>query len=421
MRQGALGTGRHGIRRYHSGVNFSSRERQLLSTLVILLIIVAAFQIVATLWLAVLQVADVVLIFIAAWALSYLLSPLVNRIDERTPLNRALSVVLVYLGIAIVLAGVLALVVPGLVAQLNDLVTRAPEYGDRAAREAAGLQVQLERAGVPVKVTELYGAVPSRLSEAAGAIAHDALGVVSATAAVLFDATLVLIIAFIMLIDGDVIWRRFTGALTPELRSEAELLRQSADRSFGGFIRGSLLLGLVYGVATLALLVAFGVPFAGVLATLSGLAMIIPFFGPIIAEIPVLLVTLLGAPDQFLWVLVLTIVLQQIVLNIIGPRLMSNAIGIHPIFVFLALLLGSRIAGFWGVFLAVPVAGVINTFVRYAYELAKGRRVRTQAASLMDERRAAAAAAAADARDAEAEAREAARVAREAKLTARGK
>src|SRR5439155_892462 len=232
------------------------------------------------------------------------------RIDERTPLNRALSVVLVYLGIAIVLAGVLALVVPGLVAQLNDLVTRAPEYGDRAAREAAGLQVQLERAGVPVKVTELYGAVPSRLSEAAGAIAHDALGVVSATAAVLFDATLVLIIAFIMLIDGDVIWQRFIGALTPELRSEAELLRQSADRSF---------------------------------------------------------------------------------------------------------------AGFWGVFLAVPVAGVINTFVRYAYELAKGRRVRTQAASLMDERRAAAAAAAADARDAEAEAREAARVAREAKLTARGK
>src|SRR5439155_417683 len=273
MRQGAPGTGRHGIRRYHSGVNFSSRERQLLSTLVILLIIVAAFQIVATLWLAVLQVADVVLIFIAAWALSYLLSPLVNRIDERTPLNRALSVVLVYLGIAIVLAGVLALVVPGL----------------------------------------------------------------------------------------------------------------GAHRSFGGFIRGSLLLGLIYGVATLALLVAFGVPFAGVLATLSGLAMIIPFFGPIIAEIPVLLVTLLGAPDQLLWVLVLTLVLQQIVLNIIGPRLMSNAIGIHPIFVFLALLLGSRIAGFWGVFLAVPVAGVINTFVRYAYELAKGRRVRTQAASLMDE------------------------------------
>src|SRR5256885_12295321 len=63
-------------------------------------------------------------------------------------------------------------------------------------------------------------------------------------------------------------------------------------------IRGSLLLGLIYGVATLAVLVALGVPFAGVLAVLSGLAMIIPFFGPIIAEIPVLAVALLGRSEE---------------------------------------------------------------------------------------------------------------------------
>jgi predicted PurR-regulated permease PerM len=238
---------------------------------------------------------------------------------------------------------------------------------------------------------------------------------------VLFNATLVLIIAFIMLIDGDQLWQRFIQALSPELRSEAELLRQSADRSFGGFIRGSLLLGLIYGVATLVILVALGVPFAGVLAVLSGLTMIIPFFGPIIAEIPVLAVALLGAPQVFLWVLVLTIALQQVVLNVIGPRIMSNAIGIHPIFVFLALLLGSRIAGFWGVFLAMPVAGVINTFVRYGFQVAQGRRARTEASTLIDEADAAAAAAQADTRDAAAEAREAQRLARKARIAARGK
>ena len=112
---------------------------------------------------------------------------------------------------------------------------------------------------------------------------------------------------------------------------------------------------------------------------------------------------------------------QQLVLNVIGPRIMSTAIGIHPLFVFFALLLGSRIAGFWGVFLAMPVAGVINTFVRYVYEVARGRRARTQAATLFEERDAAAAAAAADARDAATEARGAARAAREAKLLTRGK
>lgn len=409
------------FRRYHSPVNLSTRERQLLTTLVVLLIILATFQLLSYVTDALSRVADVVIIFVAAWAVSYLLAPLVNRIDERTILNRALSVVVVYIGIAFVLAGTLALAVPGLVSQLNDLIVRAPEYGDRAAREVIALQQRLEAAGLPVNVTDLYGQVPAKLSQIAGSIAADALGFVSATANVLFNATLVLIIAFIMLIDGDRLWQRFLGALTPELRSEAELLRQSADRSFGGFIRGSLILGVIYGVATLIILVALGVPFAGVLAVFSGLTMIIPFFGPIIAEIPVLAVALLGAPDVFIWVVVLTIILQQLVLNVIGPRIMSNAIGIHPIFVFLALLLGSRIAGFWGVVLAMPVAGVINTFVRYGFQVAQGRRARTEASTLMDEADAASAAAAADLRDAEAETREALRLARQARLDARGK
>ena len=292
------------------------------------------------------------------------------------------------------------------------------EYGDRAAREVLALQQRLEGSGVQVKVTDLYGQVPEKLSAFAGSIATDALGFVSATASVLFNFTLVLIIAFLMLIDGDQLWRAFLRRLTPELQSEAELLRQSADRSFGGFIRGSLLLGLIYGVGTLAILVVLGVPFAGVLAVLSGLAMIIPFFGPIIAEIPVLVVALLGAPDVFFWVLALTIALQQIVLNVISPRIMSHAIGIHPIFVFLALLLGSRIAGFWGVFLAVPVAGIFNTFLRYGFQVAQGRRARTEASTLIKESDAAAAAAAADAGG---DARKARRAEREARIAARGK
>jgi len=114
--------------------------------------------------------------------------------------------------------------------------------------------------------------------------------------------------------------------------------------------------------------------------------------------VPIIAITLLGAPDKLLWVLGLTIVLQQITLNVLGPRIIGTAVGIHPIFVFLALLLGSRIAGFWGVLLAMPIAGIIATFVRYAYELAKGRRARTEAATLFEDQEAAAAEAAEEAK-----------------------
>jgi predicted PurR-regulated permease PerM len=392
-----------------SAVSLSAREHQLLQALVVLAILYLALQVFALGWVAVAQVADVVIIFVAAWALAYLLSPLVNRIDAETPLNRTLSVVVVYIAIALMLVLIGLLAIPPLVAQLNDLVTRGPEYGERATQLAAGIQTALERIGIRVDLTEFYGTLPRRLGDLAAAYAADILGVVSATAAVFFNVTLVLIIAFLMLNDGDTMWNRFTRALSPELASEAELLAQSADRSFGGFIRGSLILGVIYGIATLLILVPLGVPYAGVLSLVSGLTMIIPFFGPIIAMIPVLAVTFVGAADRLLLVFILVLAVQQVLLNVVGPRIMSRSIGIHPMFVFLALLLGAKLAGFWGVFLAVPVAGIINIFARYGYEVARGRRVRTQARTLLAEREAAALAAQAEARDATLDTRRGAR------------
>jgi predicted PurR-regulated permease PerM len=292
-------------------------------------------------------------------------------------------VFVVYALILGVLAVVLAFGVPALARQLANLADRAPELGANAAQIVVQLQAQLEGAGLPVDLETLYGTLPGRLGELTGAFAADALSLVAATGVLLFSVGLVLILAFFMLVDGDRLWERFTGLLSPELRSEAELFRQSADRSFGGFIRASLLLGLIYGVGMLLILAPLGVPFSGLLALISGLFMIIPFFGPFIAVIPVFVATILGAADRFLPVFLLTMALQQLILSVIGPRLMANVIGIHPLFVFLALLIGARIAGFWGVLLAMPLAGIANTFARYIYQVTQGRRTRAEADQLI--------------------------------------
>lgn len=364
-------------------MKLSARERQLVVLLVVLLVVFVALQVLAIAWGALARVADVLVIFGAAWAFSYVLSPLVERIDRRTRLNRFGAVLVVYIGIFILLGAAGAFAVPRLADQLAGLAARGPELADSADKAARDLQANLERLGLPLSVVPLYQALPGRLAELAGTYASDALGVVSATATIIFDLLLVLIIAFLMLLDGDTLWNRFTGMLSQELRSEFELLRMSSDRAFGGFIRGSLILGLIYGVATLLILAPLGVPFSGVLAVVSGLFVMIPFFGPILAMVPVLGITFLGAPNSFVAVTVLLILLQQVLLNVVSPRIMSKSIGIHPLFVFLALLLGQRIAGFWGVVLGVPVAGVINTFIQYTVEVTSGRRQRTEAAALM--------------------------------------
>jgi len=366
-------------------VKISAQERRLLTALVVLLIVFVALQVFAILWDALGRVADVLIIFGAAWAFSYVLSPLVDRLDQRTRLNRFGAVLVVYAAIFILLAAAGAYAVPRLAEQLAALAARGPELSASADLAAKDFQANLDRIGLPVNIVPLYEALPGRLAGLAGTFASDALGVVSATATIVFDLLLVLIIAFLMLLDGNALWARFTAMLSKELRSEFELLRMSSDRAFGGFIRGSLILGAIYGLATLLILVVFGVPFQGVLAVFSGLFVMIPFFGPILALVPVLVIAGLGAPGSLLPVAILSILLQQVMLNVVSPRIMSKSIGIHPLFVFFSLLLGSKIAGFWGVLLGVPVAGVINTFIRYSFELNSGRRQRTEAAALMED------------------------------------
>jgi predicted PurR-regulated permease PerM len=356
-------------------MRLTAGDHQLLRVIGVLLAMFLGIQVFVLVSQAIGAVADVLLIFVVAWAIAYLLAPLVERLDMRTPLDRTLSVAVVYVGLFIVIGVLTGIVVAPLSQQLNDFAARAPEYGDRAAEAVLDVQTTLQNWGMRVDLAELYGTLPQRVGEIAGAYATDILGVVTATAGAFFNLTLVLIIAFIMLIDGDTLWRRFVLRLPADRRREAELLRESADRSFGGFIRGSLLLGAIYGLATLVYLTAFAVPFAGVLAIVSGLTVIIPFFGPIIAMIPVLGVTAVAAGDRLLWVFIVTILLQQVALNVISPRIMSKSIGIHPIFVFFSLLLGAKVAGFWGVVLAMPIAGILNALLEYAYTVATGRAV----------------------------------------------
>ncbi|MEK6619914.1 MAG: AI-2E family transporter, partial [Chloroflexota bacterium] len=175
-------------------MELTRRERSILTWLGILLVAFLAIQVAMLVLGALAHVVDVILIFLVAWALAYMLVPLVDLIDRRTPLDRWGAVLVVYLAVALLLAATLALVVPVLASQLVTLVDRAPEYGDRAARVVVDWQAQLDRAGFRIDVAGLYGTLPERVGEITGAIAADALGLVAATGALLFNVTLVLII-----------------------------------------------------------------------------------------------------------------------------------------------------------------------------------------------------------------------------------
>jgi predicted PurR-regulated permease PerM len=185
------------------------------------------------------------------------------------------------------------------------------------------------------------------------------------------DAIFVLILSFYMMLDGDRLVERWIKRLPPAWLPDIRLLQRHIDTVFGGFMRAQLIIGTVYGALTWVSLAIVRLPNALIFAFLAGLLMLIPFIGPFVAVIPPMLVVVLQSPQDavvrnLIIVVIVLVVAQQITMQIVAPRVMSAQVGLHPLLLFAALLVGAKEGGVWGALFAGPVAAVLvamfNTF-----------------------------------------------------------
>ncbi len=148
-----------------------------------------------------------------------------------------------------------------------------------------------------------------------------------------------------------------------QFSDELDILERSVARAFGGFLRAQLILAVVMAALVAVVGIAFGVPYLFLVGTLSALAMLIPFFGPPLALIPPIVATWIYRPEVFIPVAVILVVVQTVIVNWLQPRLMRGALGMHPILVLVALLVGAQVAGVWGALFGIPVIAVLNVFL----------------------------------------------------------
>ena len=117
--------------------------------------------------------------------------------------------------------------------------------------------------------------------------------------------------------------------------------------------------GLIAGIATWIIMTIFGVGFAASVALISGILTIIPIVGGLLALVPPVAIALLVDPWKALFVLISLVVMQQIIFNIIFPRVVGSALKLHPVVVIFSFFIGYKIAGSFGVIFAIPVIAVI--------------------------------------------------------------
>ncbi|MBC7824095.1 MAG: AI-2E family transporter [Candidatus Parcubacteria bacterium] len=168
---------------------------------------------------------------------------------------------------------------------------------------------------------------------------------------------IVLVVAFFMLIDGAKLWRLVLKLVPTQHRDRVSTVVQ---RNFVGFIRGQLLISSLLSVATFFVFVLLQIPFPFLLAVTIGILDVIPGIGATLGVTFVCLIILVQSGwVEALKVLAICVVLQQLQDNLVSPRVMQSTVHLNPIVVFFALLVGTRVSGLLGIFLAVPIAGVI--------------------------------------------------------------
>jgi predicted PurR-regulated permease PerM len=188
-------------------------------------------------------------------------------------------------------------------------------------------------------------------------LATQFLGLALGTLSGLIDTVLVIVLAFYMLLYGGSLWQSLIGLLPPQI---ALPFSASLRLNFHKFFISQILLSLfMFGTLTPIFLI-LKVPFALLFALLIGVSQLIPLIG---ATLGIGLVTILVMLNSFwlgVWVAIPALILQQIKDNLLAPRLMGEFIGLNPLLIFIALLIGAKIAGPLGVIVAVPVAGTIK-------------------------------------------------------------
>jgi predicted PurR-regulated permease PerM len=345
-------------------LSVTDRQRRWLTAVLVLGAIVLAMvatEIAATVFFA---FGDVILVFFLAWLLAFILSPLVAGLTRLVPiLPRVGAVVLVYATLvgAIVLAVVL---VAGALAQsIGDFIANVPTLRNDLPQLLAPWQDRLN--GLGLRQVDLVAQASSfldNLADYAIQLAGPVQQLAVASLGALGNLLIVLILSLYMVVDRDAILSFLFRLVPPSGKEEARLLERSVARSFGGFLRGQAILGVVYAAVAAVTSAVLGLPYLPVSTAASGVLMAIPFFGPFVAWAPPVIVALLVPGSPALPAFVLMAIGWLIVMNALQPRLMQEAVGIHPIVVLGSVLVGSKIAGVTGAIFGIPVAAVLSAF-----------------------------------------------------------
>jgi predicted PurR-regulated permease PerM len=303
---------------------------------------------------------QVVFILFIAIVMGTMIRPVVTWLHRRG-LPRIAGVILVYFLLLALLISFVLLLFPLIVEQGTTIAAAVPGYyqslREWMVNNPNQLMVRLSKF-LPATLPSLGPVLQTGPEMIASA--GQALGYVTLAAKVIFIAIVILVLAFYWTLDGPRTIRSLLLLVSKGQRESIGELISAMETKVGFNIAGQGVLCLVIGIMALVAYLLIGLPNALVLALVAGLLEAVPMVGPLLGAIPAAVVALSIAPFKLVWVIVATLVIQQMENIVLVPRVMRKAVGVNPFVSLLAIFAFSSLFGIAGALMAIPIAAIVQ-------------------------------------------------------------
>ncbi|MBG1264478.1 AI-2E family transporter [Nostoc commune] len=299
---------------------------------------------------------SLIVILVGASVLAFLLNYPVSWLEHHGARREQVAILVFLLALSILLALGVTLF-PLALTQAQQLVARLPELIDSGRSQLMILNEKAETFGLPINLDALVVQINDRVKGQLQAIAGQVLNLAVVTVTSLLDILLTMVLTFYLLQHGGELWESLVEWLPSKFRDP---FSKTVRLSFQNFFITQLILSTCMASALIPTFLWLKVPFGLLFGLTIGVMALVPFGG----SVGIALTTLLVALQDFsmgVRVLIAAVIVQQILENLIAPRILGSFTGLNPVWILISVLTGARIGGLLGVIVAVPTAVVIKT------------------------------------------------------------
>lgn len=310
------------------------------------------------------RVRTVLTPFLFAILIAYILHPLITAVEERGA-PRVVAILVVYAFFAAVFGVLLWVTLPNLLKELEELGRKLPRQAvhlEELGQDAVGF---LRRIELPATLEEALDTLLARVQLALERLAGKLMQVLVDVFANIISLLISPVLAFYFLRDHQAMRERALRYVPAQYRGDAQNILREVNTALNGFFRGQLWICLFVGLFIYGGLALLKIPYALFIGFVAGLFDIIPYFGPVLGFLPAAALALSKSPLTVLWVLLLFVAANQIENSLISPWLIGDRVGLHPLAVIFAVLVGGYLLGILGLLVAVPAAAAVRVVADY--------------------------------------------------------